>query len=83
MAAKSRFFDFLATALAWSKRSVEETQEKEPLFLDTYANLLYKPGKKEGAIAILQKGIDLVLADKKDEYQARLDKMKKEIVEVD
>ncbi|WP_316815439.1 thioredoxin family protein [Pedobacter nyackensis] len=67
----------LATAMAWSKRSVEETQEKEPSFLDTYANLLYKMEKKEEAIAMQQKAVDLASADQKDEYQATLDQMKK------
>lgn len=71
--------DCVASALAWSKRSVEETKEKEPAFLDTYANLLYKLGKKDEAIAMQQKAVDLVPADKKGDYQATLDKMKKGI----
>ncbi|MNL21415.1 hypothetical protein D3C87_1427030 [compost metagenome] len=71
--------DCVASALAWSKRSVDETKEKEPMFLDTYANLLYKLGKKNEAIAMQQKAVDLVPADKKGEYQATLDKMKKGI----
>lgn len=71
--------DCVASALAWSKRSVDETKEKEPMFLDTYANLLYKLGKKDEAIAMQQKAVDLVPADKKGDYQATLDKMKKGI----
>lgn len=71
--------DCVASALVWSKRSVDETKEKEPMFLDTYANLLYKSGKKNEAIAMQQKAVDLVPADKKGEYQATLDKMKKGI----
>ncbi|MNY53112.1 hypothetical protein D3C86_1888420 [compost metagenome] len=58
---------------------MDETKEKEPMFLDTYANLLYKLGKKNEAIAMQQKAVDLVPADKKGEYQATLDKMKKGI----
>lgn len=69
--------DCIASALAWSKRSVEETQEKEPMFLDTYANLLYKMGKKDEAITMQQKAVNLVPGEKKAEYQTTLDKMKK------
>ncbi|SDK82287.1 Thioredoxin-related protein [Pedobacter sp. ok626] len=69
--------DCVASALAWSKRSVEETQEKDPAILDTYANLLYKLGKKSEAIAMQQKAVNLVPTDKKGDYQATLDKMKK------
>lgn len=69
--------DCVASAMAWSKRSVEQTQEKVPAFLDTYANLLYKLGKKDEAIAMQQKAVDLVSADEKGTYQTTLDKMKK------
>ena len=69
--------DCLATALSWSKRSVDATESKEPLILDTYANLLYKTGKKEDAILIEQKVISLVSADEKKEYETTLDKMQK------
>jgi thioredoxin-related protein len=69
--------DCVASAMAWSKRSVDETKEKVPEFLDTYANLLYKQGKKSEAIAMQEKAINLVPADRKGEYQATLDKMKK------
>lgn len=69
--------DCIAAAMAWSKRSVEETKEKEPMFLDTYANLLYKLGKKNEAIAMQQKAVDLLPADEKGDYQTTLDKMKK------
>jgi thioredoxin-related protein len=69
--------DCIASALAWSKRSVEESQEKEPSFLSTYAKLLNKLGKKDEAIAMQQKAVDLVPANKKTEYQEALDKMKK------
>lgn len=69
--------DCVASAMEWSKRSVEQSQEKVPAFLDTYANLLYKLGKKDEAIAMQQKAVDLVPAGEKAEYQTTLDKMKK------
>lgn len=67
----------ITEALSWSKRSVDETQSKEPSYLDTYANLLYKLGKKDQAIAMQQKAVDLVSAENKAQYQVTLDKMKK------
>lgn len=67
----------VASAMAWSKRSVDDTQSKEPTFLDTYANLLYKMGKKTEAIAMEKKAIALVPAAEKSTYQATLDKMEK------
>jgi len=67
----------IAEALSWSKRSVDETQSKEPAYLDTYANLLYKLGKKDQAIAMQQKAVDLVAAENKAQYQVTLEKMKK------
>jgi tetratricopeptide (TPR) repeat protein len=69
--------DCITEALRWSKRSVDETQTKEPAYLDTYANLLYKLGKKDQAIAMQQKAVDLVTAENKAKYQVTLDKMKK------
>lgn len=67
----------VASAMAWSKRSVEDTKSKEPAFLDTYANLLYKMGKKEEAIAMQKQAIALVPAAEKATYEATLDKMQK------
>lgn len=64
-----------AAAMIWSKRSVEMTQKKEPAYLDTYANLLYKNGKKAEAIAMQQKAVDLVSGEGKASYQNTLDKM--------
>ena len=69
--------DCIAEALSWSKRSVDETQSKEPAYLDTYANLLYKLGKKDQAIAMQQKAVNLVAAENKAQYQVTLEKMKK------
>ena len=67
----------IAAALAWSKRSVAATQSQEPAYLDTYANLLYKLGKKETAIAMQRKAVDLVHDEGKARYQNTLDKMTK------
>jgi thiol-disulfide isomerase/thioredoxin len=67
----------VASAMAWSKRSVEDTKSKEPAFLDTYANLLYKMGKKDEAIAMQKQAIALVPAAEKATYEATLDKMQK------
>lgn len=69
--------DCVATALSWSKRSVDETEGKNAAILDTYANLLYKTGKKEEAILTEQKAVSLVAANEKEGYQATLDKMQK------
>ncbi|MFC3200117.1 thioredoxin fold domain-containing protein [Parapedobacter deserti] len=69
--------DCVKEALAWSKRSVDDTEGKTPAFMDTYANLLYKTGDTEQAIAWQQKAIDAVEGEEKANYQATLDKMKK------
>lgn len=60
-------------ALAWSKRSFSENQD--PSFMDTYANLLYKLGRKEEAISWQEKAVGL--AKDKKALQETLDKMKK------
>lgn len=60
-------------ALAWSKRSFSENQD--PNFMDTYANLLYKLGRKEEAISWQEKAVGL--AKDKKQLQETLDKMKK------
>jgi hypothetical protein len=49
----------------------------EPAFLDTYANLLYKLGKKNEAIAWQQKAVDASSENERPGYQTTLDKMKK------
>jgi thioredoxin-related protein len=60
-------------ALAWSKRSFSENQD--PNFMDTYANLLYKLGRKEEAISWQEKAVGL--SKDKKALQETLDKMKK------
>lgn len=68
--------DLVTEALKWSKRNVEQTEGREPEYLSTYANLLYKSGKKKEAIATQQRALNLVSANEKDVYQSTLDKMK-------
>ena len=65
----------LQNALEWSKRSFEK--EPNPAYMDTYANILYRLGRKDEAIQWEQKALDLIAneTDKKG-YQQTLDKMK-------
>jgi tetratricopeptide (TPR) repeat protein len=60
-------------ALSWSKRSFSENQD--PNFMDTYANLLYKLGRKEEAISWQEKAVGL--AKDKKALEETLNKMKK------
>ena len=64
----------VAEILDWSKRLKESN---EPAFLDTYANILYKMGKKTEALAWEQKALNLSSGDERAGYQATLDKMRK------
>ena len=64
----------VAKALEWSKRSLKENNE--PAFIDTYANLLYKLGKKDEAIIWEQKAFDLAPESDRRDIQETLDKMK-------
>jgi hypothetical protein len=40
----------LASALEWSKLTFDKETKKEPGYIDTYANILYKLGQKEEAL---------------------------------
>jgi len=62
-------------ALEWSKRSFKDNQE--PGFMDTYANILYKMGKKDDAIAWEEKARDLSREGDKKDIQDTIDKMKR------
>ncbi len=64
----------VAQILDWSKQLKDA---KEPAFLDTYANLLYKLGKKDAAIALEQKALDLSPTNDRSGVQSTIDKMKK------
>ena len=62
-------------ALDWSKRSFAENEN--PMFFDTYANILYKLGRKEEAIQWEEKALMLVGNGDKKTYTETLNKMKK------
>ena len=62
-------------ALSWSKRSFEGNNK--PMFIDTYANILYKLGRKDEAIDWQTKAVALVGEEEKKHYSETLDKMKK------
>ena len=58
----------LAKALKWSKRSIEiyealvpdENRKQNPYFMDTYASLLYRLGKKDEAIETQIKALEIL-----------------------
>ena len=60
--------------LDWSKRLRDNS---EPGFVDTYANILYKLGKKDDAIALETKAMQQAVGNDKASYQETIDKMKK------
>jgi thioredoxin-related protein len=67
----------LKAAAEWSKLSLEKEKET-PMYLDTFANILYRLGEKEKAIKTQEKAISLLTdATQKEEYVATLQKMKK------
>ncbi|WP_295122886.1 thioredoxin fold domain-containing protein [uncultured Chitinophaga sp.] len=63
----------LQQALAWSKESMKSA--KTAMFMDTYANLLYKTGKKKEAIKAQEEAV--VLSKNDAGTIATLEKMKK------
>ncbi|MET3879702.1 DUF255 domain-containing protein [Chitinophaga sp. OAE865] len=67
---------YLEQALEWSKRSFKENEK--PAFMDTYANLLYKAGKKADALAWEEKAMNKANGEEKKNYETTLEKMKKE-----
>jgi thioredoxin-related protein len=67
----------LKDALTWSKRSLELIPDN-PAYLDTYANLLYKLGRKKEAIAKEKEALDYSKKGNTDEskgYEETLRKM--------
>lgn len=64
--------ELLLKAAVWSKLSI--SKKEDAAFLDTYANLLYKAGKKDQAIALQQKAVEL--SDESDAFKETLSKMK-------
>ncbi|MBI4427596.1 MAG: hypothetical protein HY562_00585, partial [Ignavibacteriales bacterium] len=66
----------LQEALLWSKRTIE-AEKSQPMFLDTYANLLHKLGRTDEAIVWQQRAIELASADQKQLFKDTLEKMKR------
>lgn len=77
--------ELLKEALKWSQSSIDKvektTTSNYPNYLDTYANLLYKLGKKDEAIQWQQKALDLISSGKNSKTIAamtdNLERMKK------
>jgi len=65
----------LNDALSWSKRSLEIYPEN-PMWMDTYANLLYKLGKNEEAVALEEEALELVSKESKEGFKNTLQKMR-------
>jgi thioredoxin-related protein len=66
----------LAFGLSYSLRSLTTTEKRNPEFIDTYANLLYKSGKTAYAIAEETEALKLAIASTKKTYKDTLDRMK-------
>ena len=66
----------LEQALSWSKLLIEKTPN-DPGNLDTYANLLYKLGKKDQAIEYETRAMQAAPVTEQSTYQVTLEKMKK------
>src|SRR6202000_2229249 len=62
-------------ALDWSKRSFKD--KENPMFMDTYANILYKMGKKDEAVTWEEKALKIAGEGERANYQQTLEKMKK------
>ncbi len=67
---------YLGIAVSWCKKVLEK-DHADGVTMDTYANLLYKMGKRVEAISIEQKAVALIPDDK--ESQDNLEKIKKGI----
>ncbi|HEY2349405.1 MAG TPA: thioredoxin family protein [Puia sp.] len=65
----------LTYGLSLSKRSMN-SQKNNPTFMDTYANLLYKLGRKTEAIDMETEALNLTEPADRPSYQETLDKMK-------
>jgi len=65
----------LNDALSWSKHSLEIYPEN-PMWMDTYANLLYKLGKNEEAVALEEEALELVSKESKEGFKNTLQKMR-------
>ena len=65
----------LSNAANWCQHLLKV--DNNPAYIDTYANVLYKAGKKDDAIANEEKAVELAPSSDKKTYQDILDKMKK------
>lgn len=65
----------LNQALAWMQQVV--TMEKNSVTMSTYANLLYKLGKRQEALDWMYKALNISPASDEAMYQGMMDKMKK------
>ncbi|RAJ80180.1 glycosyl hydrolase family 2 [Chitinophaga dinghuensis] len=65
----------LLTASGWSRICLE--QGERSLFMNTQANLLYKAGRKQEAIAIQERALALAPDQDKKPYESTLEKMKR------
>ncbi len=65
--------DLLLKAVEWSTLSLKK--ETQPTYMDTEANLLYKAGRKEEAIALQEKAVQL--SGNNSELEKTLRKMKR------
>ncbi|MNY22014.1 hypothetical protein D3C86_1556000 [compost metagenome] len=77
---KSNDKRFLEKALEWSKKDImrqDSTNRDYGVYLDTYANLLYKLGRTEEAIRFQTKAVNIRPDD--DELKEHLNKMRKNI----
>ena len=72
----------LNVALHWSSITLEgnKMSVNQSQYLDTYANILYKLGKKESAIKIEEKAVQNARPQDKDDFKSTLDKMKENVV---
>jgi len=57
--------------------SIQLKNSNNSAYMDTYANILYKLGKKDEAMAMEKKAFDMSEGDERTNYQATLDKMTK------
>jgi thioredoxin-related protein len=69
--------DCVKQALGWSKKSVDK--DNDPMFIDTYANLLHKTGNTKEAINWQKKAISQLKQQGEDteDYEDTLQKMEK------
>ena len=64
----------LEDALNWSKQSIKD--KEDPSYIDTYANLLYKTGKKDEAVVWEEKAMSMVSDQEKTDFSETIEKMK-------